>query len=167
MPAPLINSATEHASLKQQLIEMFGGGDDQALCDTVDGISDFVDLVAATMRSRREDEAYAAAIGSMIEQLQERKTRLQDRAQAKKELIEAAMIRADRRKIALPDMTLTITPRNPKVIITERDKLPQGARRFLGWEPDKVYIKEMLSDGQDVPGAELSNGGVGLTIRTK
>lgn len=167
MPAPLLNVATEHAQLKQDLVATFGGGDDEALCDTLEGLSSFKELVAATMRSSVEDEATAEALNNLINQMSTRLDRFKYRAKAKRELVEKAMIRAGEKRIELPDMTLSISARAPFVIVTESDKLPAEFWATPAPVVSKAKIAAALKAGQVVPGAVQSNGGAGLTVRVK
>ena len=165
MNAPLHNAAVEWSTLKSDLIAMFGGGDDEALCDTLEGMSSFPDLAAATIRSALEDEAFAEGLGNLIAQMQARKQRLEARSKAKRELVERAMILADQYKLPFPDMTLSLVRRPAFVQVTDKDLVP--AEFFSTPKPEirTSKIKAALDKGQDVPGAHLSNGGIGLTIR--
>lgn len=167
MNAPLHNAATEWQRLKQELIAQFGGGDDQALCDTLEGISDLPQMIERVLESMDDDEALAAALQIQIEQRVERMERFKDRARTKRDLIEDAMMRADLRRLEFPAATLTLGKRPQTVLITDESLIPPKFFTQPAPKLSKSDLKSALLDGEDVPGAGLSNGGIGLNMRRK
>lgn len=167
MNAPLLNVATEWQRLKQELIAQFGGGDDDALCDTLEGISDLPQMIERVMESIDDDLAFAAALKIQIEQRTERMERYQDRAESKRMLVEGALMRADLKRLELPACTLTIGKRPRTLFVSDESAIPA---EFFRPQPPKLAtsdLKRALEDGVDVPGAGLTNGGVGLNVRRK
>ena len=61
---------------------------------------------------------------------------------------------------------LSIGATQPAVVIFDETALPESCVRVKR-EPNKTEIRKMLSEGQSVPGAALSNGGETLTVRAK
>lgn len=55
----------------------------------------------------------------------------------------------------------------PSVLITDEAAIPPTLMRQPPPAPDKIAISKLLRDGQDVPGATLSNGSLQLTIKTR
>jgi len=166
MASPLINEATEWARLYAELVEMFGDDDQQALLDTASGLSDLPAMIELTLQSREDDLVLVTGLGARIEEMRDRLERYKARAQAKKELVEAAMIRADLRKLEFAEFTVSLGKRPRKLILNEAE-LPPECMKQPPPVPDKEQIRTLLENNFDVPGAHLSNGGEGLNIRKR
>lgn len=167
MTAPLLNEATEYRRLYDELVAMFGNDDEQALLDTAAGISDLPAMIELTMRSREDDLVLVTGLGARIEEMRDRLKRYEARAQAKKELVEQAMIRADLRKLEFAEFTVSLGRRPQKLVIHNEAALPPECMRTPPAVPDKEHIRKLLDGGFDIPGARLSNGGEGLNIRKR
>jgi len=167
MASPLINAATEWQRLYAELVEMFGDDDQQALLDTASGMSDLPAMIELTLSSREDDLVLVTGLGARIEEMRDRLERYKARAQAKKELVEAAMIRADIRKLEFAEFTVSLGKRQPHVIVTDESIIPPEFFATPAPVPSKTAVKRAIEDGKAVPGATLSNGGVGMTIRKR
>jgi hypothetical protein len=66
----------------------------------------------------------------------------------------------------LPEATLWLSKPGTSVGIENLDDLPQGYFR-LKREADKKAIKSALEQGEEIPGAFLVTGDIGLTVRAK
>lgn len=141
--------------------------DVEALNDTADGEVDFDLAVRSMIRSAWLDEAFAEAIDSEIERYAERGARYRDRAARKVEIILTTMTACDRRKLTLPECTITVTDRRASVVITDEKQIPVEYYKTKEPAISKTLIKEALDAGKVVPGATLSNGGVQLNVRRK
>jgi hypothetical protein len=167
MPHPLLNEATEHARIVAELKDMFGEDDQQALLDTAEGLSDFNALCELVLLSREDDLVLVTGLGARIEEMRDRLDRYKARAQAKKELVEAAMIRADVKKLEFAEFTVSLGKRPRKLVITSEAELPPECMRQPPAVPDKEHIRTLLDNNFDIPGAYLSNGSEGLNIRKR
>ncbi len=158
----------EHKRQRALLIEAFPEllEDQQALDDTLEGISYAPDMIANIIRDAREDEANATALSIMIREMSDRKARFSARAERRYTMAEHLMDAIGLRKLAMPDFLASIRPVRPKVQITDEAALPDRFVRHKT-EPDKIAIREALEAGSEVPGAVLSNGGVTLAILVK
>jgi hypothetical protein len=123
--------------------------------------------IAAVATSAKEDEAMAEGLGRHIADLQSRKSRMENTAQQKRGLCIMAMERADLRNVTHPTATIYTSPTPSKLVVKEEAKIP--ARFFKTPEPelDRAALTTALQDGEIIEGAEMSNGGVTLTIRSK
>jgi hypothetical protein len=165
-------AARNNAILREELLRAYPGliEDDQALSDTLEGISDFSDAVAAVVRSMDDDEMMIVGIKDRQSDLTARQQRHEARIASKRAALTLAMERAGEKKITAPDFTLSLTAVAPKVIVTDEGALPKD---YLVQpeppppRPDKKLIKQALADGFEVPGATLSNGSTTITIRKK
>lgn len=140
--------------------------DVQALADTLEGETAAPDVIASFIRAAREDEAMAGALTTMIREHQDRRSRLEARADKRRAAAQAIMEACHLRKVELPDFTASISAGRRKVIITDEFAIPDD---FCETErrPRKTDIKVALEDGADVPGAALSNAEPVLMVRVK
>lgn len=139
--------------------------DDQALLDTLEGVTDLREGLIAVMRQADMDEALAAGITPRVEEMQARKNRLKERAEKRKALVLWAIQEAGIPKIEAPEFTIG-TARTPgAVIITDQAQLPAQYMRTYDPEPDKKAIADAMKRGETVPGAMKSNGGIRLNVR--
>lgn len=168
----LHNAIRHHELLRDRLLAEFPElrEDETALADTLDGVSDLDEAIAAVVRSLDDDEAMVVGIGDRQTSLATRADRYKARIETKRKLIADAMEAAALKKIVKPDFTLSLTPVKPKVVITDEALVPPGykiAPTPPEPKPDKKQIGDDLRAGYVVPGATLSNGGFTVTLRRK
>lgn len=123
-------------------------------------------VVALLVRAIGEAEADADAIAERIAGLTARKDRAKRRAETMRGLLLTVMDAAGAQKWKHPEFTVSVSPGRPGVLITDPDALPNQCFRVTR-EPDKSKIKQLLSEGVPIAGAELANGMPTLTIRSK
>lgn len=159
--------AAEYQRQREALLAAYPelADDATALTDTLEGITYAPELIASFIRDAREDEAMAEAVSGMARDMSERKSRLTNRANRRREAALALMSAIDLPKIEQPDFTASIRNVPPKVEIIDETALPDALCKTIR-SPDKAAIKEALANGP-IAGAQLSNGGQSLTIRTK
>jgi len=141
--------------------------DEQTLADTVEGLTDLHEIIAAIVRSALTDEALAAGLKSRIAEMQDRLDRLQDRASKRRQIAKDVMVELDLKKIIAPDFTLSIRPGMPALLVLDEAAVPS-----IYWEPrgPRLNRQELLSDlkgGAEVGGVALSNPEPVLSVRTK
>ena len=71
----------KHLAIKEKFLADNPGIDDQALADTVEGLSDLPDILAAIVRDALEAETYAVALKVRMDQMAERLERFEHRAE--------------------------------------------------------------------------------------
>jgi hypothetical protein len=167
MISHLLHEVTTHQYLRQQLAEKFPDVDEETLLDTLEGLTNLNEMLAAVVRSQLDDASLVQALRGRMDHMQERLGRLKTRVEKKKELVTTVMERANLKKITESDFTLSLrsTPR-PLVVVDEKE-IPE---RFWNPQPaklDRRGLIEALKAGQTVEGATLGNGGVTISIRTK
>ncbi len=124
-------------------------------------------MLAAVLRSYLDDLDLAAALGLRISDMQDRLSRIEQRADKKRALVTTVMERADIRKLAEPDFTASLRTTPPPLIISNEQEIPEAF-----WKPqppklDRRGLIATLSAGQVVAGAILGNGGMTISVRTK
>jgi hypothetical protein len=163
----LLGNLAEHRYLRDRLEAEFPEVDEDALRDTLEGLSSLPEALAAVLRSYLDDLTLAAALGMRIGDMQERLSRIELRADKKRELVTSVMERADIKKLAEPDFTASLRMVPPSVVVTDEGQIPIDY-----WKPqppklDRHGISAALKSGALIPGATLSNAEMTISVRTK
>jgi hypothetical protein len=167
MNPTLQHSLAEHEYLRQRLKAEFPDADEDTLRDTLEGLSSLPEMLACAMRSYLDDIAFTAALGIRINDMQERISRFEQRAEKKRALITAVMERADLKKLAEPDFTVSIRATPSSLTVTDETEIPPGFWKPQAPKLDRQGLTAALRRGQSVPGAVLSNGQTTISVRTR
>lgn len=141
--------------------------DEETTRDTIEGETDLHEAIRGALLSIEDDQALVDGITARQADLTERGRRIKTRIDTKRSLVEEAMQAGSLTKLETDIATVSLRAIPPKVLITDEARLPQS---YLIPQPPKIdmaSIKDALANSTPVPGAELSNGGVGITIRRK
>jgi hypothetical protein len=153
-----------HREIVETIHAMFPDASDDDLLDTIAGESDLPDVIAVVLRQSIEREAHATALAALMQQMTERKARIERGSATLRSAALQAMQAGGIKRLNLPDMTVTVSPGKPKVIITDESLLPADLCRTK-IDPDRKAIGAALADGKKLLGAELGNAVPYLTIR--
>ena len=139
----------------------------ECLRDTLEGITDLHEMIAAIIRSALVDEALETGLQSRLEEMRQRLARLKDRGTKKRQLALQAMNDVGLKKLEQPDFTASARAGSPALIIGAEDRIPDTY-----WIPqppklDRQTILGALKRGAEIPGAQLSNPQPVLMVRTK
>ena len=141
--------------------------DEQTLVDTVEGLTNLHEIVAAIIRAALADEALATGLKGRISEMQDRLDRLQDRASKRRQIAKDVMIELDLKKITAPDFSVSIRPGLPSLMVIDEAAVPS-----IYWQPGEPRLKRQvllneLKDGSEIEGVVLSNPEPFLSVRTK
>src|SRR6476620_5815016 len=141
--------------------------DEQTLADTVEGLTDLHEIVAAIIRSALTDEALATGLKCRITEMQDRLDRLQDRASKRRQIAKGVMIELDLKKITAPDFTVSVRPGTPSLLVLDEAVVPS-----IYWQPSAPRLNRQgllseLKEGTDINGVALSNPEPILSVRTR
>jgi hypothetical protein len=141
--------------------------DEQTLADTVEGLTDLNEILAAVIRAALTDQALAAGLEGHIGQMQARRDRLQERAAKRRQIAKDVMVELDLKKITAPDFTVSVRPGMPSLLVLDEAAVPS-----IYWEPREPRLnrQELLNElkgGADIKGVTLSNPEPVLSVRTK
>jgi len=162
----LSSELAKHEIFKAELLEEFPDTDDETLADTLEGLTDLQEMIAATLRSAQEDIALIDGLKRYATQLAERYGRMQLRADKKRAICLDAMERANLSKITAPDFTASLRSNPPKVVIIDETKIPEF---YFDPQPAKLNKTRLMNGlkNESMEGATLSNPQKSLTIRSK
>ena len=161
----LEHEAREYRIVRERLLaEMPELADDpECLLDTLEGLSNVQEQLAALVRSAVNDEVLVDGLHEYEARLADRKCALKARALRKRRIALSYMADLDLKKIVAPDLTITRKFVPPSVLITDPLQIPDELMRIKR-EPDKTAIKDALERGP-VPGAAMSNGSETLQVK--
>jgi hypothetical protein len=141
--------------------------DEQTLADTVEGLTDVHDILAAIIRAALADEALATGLKTRIAEMQDRLARLQDCAAKRRQIAKDVMIELDIRKITAPDFTASVRPGMPALLVLDEAAVPS-----IYWQPvaprlNRQGLLSELKDGAEIKGVALSDPEPILSVRTR
>jgi hypothetical protein len=152
---------TRYKHFKDQLLQQIPDLDEETLNDTLDGITDFREILAQLLRSALDDEVVAAALSARLADMKSRVQRLGHRAEKKRALVLRAMSEAEIQKLLQPDFTASLRQGGPTLEVQAESKIPPA---YWKPQPPKLDRQILLADlkrGIEVEGAALA------VIRTK
>ncbi len=164
----VMNAVMELAQVREMLLAIDPTiEDDPALFqDLLDGEGgDNLAVIERLIEASIETDALADAAKLRLADLAERRARFERRRDAYRAVALKALEAINLKRLERPTWTASIGNRPPKVMVNE-DALPDRWFRVKR-EADKAALATALKAGETIDGATLSNGGVGLTVRTR
>ena len=164
---PLKMELSKYQLLRQRLLVEYPTADDETLVDTLEGITDVHEMIAAVIRSALVDEALATGLRSRLDEMKQRLGRLDERGARKRGLALDAMNEIGLRKLEQPDFTATARTGSPSLVVVAEGLIPPAY-----WVPqpprlDRQALLTELKRGGEVAGTQLSNSNPVLSVRTK
>ena len=160
-------SATTYRAVRERIRTQDPDLDEQTLTDTVEGLTDVHEILAAIVRAALADEALATGLKGRITEMQERLERLQERAIKRRQVVKDTMVELDLKKLTAPDFSASIRPGMPALLVIDEAAVPS-----IYWEPreprlDRQGLLAELKQGAEITGVTLSNPEPVLSVRTK
>lgn len=157
----------QHAALRERLLAEDPDLDEETLSDTLEGLTDLHEVIAAILRAALSDEALAGGLKGRIDEMQERLVRLSDRASRRRQIACEAMVEAAIKKITAPDLTVSLRAGTPGLAVIDETAIPQAY-----WEPrpsrlNRQALLAELKQGGAIAGVLLSNPEPVISVRTK
>lgn len=157
----------QHHVLRDRLRRADPDIDEQTLADTLEGLTDLHEMLAAIVRSALEDEALAMGLKERLNTMESRLHRLQNRASQRRQIAREVMMETAIKKVTAPDLTISIRPGMPALEIEDEQKIP---KEF--WEPREPRLNRQallseLKRGVAIVGVSLTEATPVLTVRTK
>jgi hypothetical protein len=141
--------------------------DEQTLADTVEGLTDVHEMLAAIVRAALADEALATGLKTRIAEMQDRLARLQDCALKRRQIAKDVMVELDIKKITAPDFTASVRPGMPALLVLDEAAVPS-----IYWQPvpprlNRLGLLNELKEGAEIKGVSLSDPDRVLSVRTR
>ena len=141
--------------------------DEETLADTVEGLTDVHEILAAIIRSALTDEALVRGLKCRISDMQDRMQRLQDRASKRRTIAKDVMVDLDIKKLNAPDFSATIREGMRSLLVLNEEAVPN-----IYWAPGEPKLKrqflaEELKNGAEIEGVTLSNPAPVLSVRVR
>ena len=160
-------AATIYRALKERLKAHDPDLDEQTLADTVEGLTDLHEILAAIVRAAMADEALASGLKGRIAEMEKRRDRLEERALKRRQIVKDTMVELDLKKLTAPDFSASIRPGMPALLVIDEAAVPS-----IYWEPreprlDRQGLLAELKQGAEITGVTLSNPEPVLSVRTK
>ena len=159
--------ASKYQTLRERLLADWPTLEDDCLLDTLEGITDLHEMIAAVIRSALVDEALQAGLRTRLEEMRQRLARLEERGAKKRQLALEAMCEVGLKKLEQPDFTASARAGLPPLVIVADDVIPEP---YWVPQPPKLDRQSLLADlkrGEVIPGAQLGNPKPTLAVRTK
>ena len=153
--------------LKERLLSSWPQLDEETLADTLEGITNLHEMIAAVIRSALVDEALQSGLRTRLDEMRIRLSRLDERGAKKRQIALEAMCEVGLKKLEQPDFAASARSGPPGLVVTSEETIP--ADFWLPQPPklDRQGLLGSLKRGQAVPGVELSNPKPCLSVRTK
>jgi Gp157 protein len=159
--------ASKYQTLRERLLADWPTLEDDCLLDTLEGITDLHEMIAAVIRSALVDEALQAGLRTRLEEMRQRLARLEERGAKKRQLALDAMCEVGLKKLEQPDFTASARAGLPPLVVVTDDVIPES---YWVPQPPKLDRQSLLADlkrGDVIPGAQLGNPKPTLAVRTK
>ena len=160
-------AATTYRAIRDRIRAQDPQIDEQTLADTVEGLTDVHEILAAIVRAALADEAIATGLKCRISDMQGRLDRLQDRAAKRRQIAKDVMVELDLKKLTAPDFTASIREGMPALMVINEDAVPS-----IYWAPGEPKLKRQilahdLKQGAEIEGVALSDPEPVLSVRTR
>jgi hypothetical protein len=161
------HAVSSHQTIRDRIIALDSDIDETTLADTLEGLTDFNEVVTSVVRAALFDEALAAGLKGYIEIVQKRMQRLAERGARRRRVARDAMIEVDIKKIAAPDFTLSVRPGAPALVVVDEAAIPE---RY--WQPrdprlDRLGLLADLKLGRSIAGVQLNDPEPVLSVRVR
>ena len=157
----------EAAKVLRSQIHDLVGDDDEMLRDMIEGETGLHEMMQRVVSDIGETNALIEGLKTYQKTIADRKSRFDRRIESfRKALLIAMEIGEIGKSIEFPMATLTKTKSRDKVLVTNEADIP--AEFFVRGDPklDRKKLLEALQEdgGQEIYGAELSNGGETIRV---
>lgn len=140
--------------------------DPELMLVLADGETSLLELIDRMLEVDLDDDTIISALKLHKDTLAVRLHRIQERRQSRRSILEQALTLLERKTLERPTGTITLSDRAPSLVVEEEAVIPA---RFFDLKPvlNRQRTKQALDEGEEIPGARLSNGSITLTVRRR
>ncbi len=158
---------SKYQILKERLLADWPTLEDDCMLDTLEGITNLHEMIAAVIRSALVDEALHSGLRSRLDEMRLRFSRLEERAAKKRQLALDTMADVGLSRLEQPDFTASVRAGTPSLVVIAEEDVPEAY-----WHPqppklDRQALLAALKRGAEISGTQLSNPKPVLMVRTK
>ena len=167
IPALVKGETLRYQATRERLLASWPDIDCETLTDTLEGITNLHEMIAAVIRSALVDEALQGGLRTRLEEMRQRLARLEERGAKKRQLALDALCEVGLKKLEQPDFTAFTRAGLPPLVIVTDDDVPAP---YWVPQPPKLDRQALLADlkrGAVIHGAQLGNPKPCLAVRTK
>ena len=164
---PLKIETYHYQQARERLLFAWPQLDPETLADTLEGITDLHEMIAAVIRSALVDEALHAGLRLRVDDMRERLSRFELRATKKRQLALEAMTEVGLTKLEQSDFTASARAGSPALVVIAEERIPEAFWLPQSPKLDRQAILAELKRGIEIPGAQMSNPKPVLSVRTK
>jgi Siphovirus Gp157 len=135
--------ASKYLQLRQHLLADYPGADEETVVDTLEGITNLHEMIAAIIRSALVDEALHAGLRSRLDDMRQRLSRLEERCVKKRMLAGEAMNEVGLKKLEQADFTASTRPGSPSLVVTSEQAIPKA---YWVPQPPKLDRQGLAAD---------------------
>jgi len=140
--------------------------DEETFLDTLDGQTDAVEILDRLVLQRAFAQSAHNAAKDTAALFTARAQRQVEKIDRITEILGEIMDAMGSEKVTLPIATVTRTKPRAKVEILDESEIPSQLMRVKS-SPDLTAIKAQLDAGENVPGAIITQGQPGISVRIK
>lgn len=148
----------------RQALEMFTDPeqdfDPQMVADTLESLEGTLEAKAANVAAFFQNlEVTANAIREAEKRMAQRRKAIEKRVESLRQYLQNNMEACGITKIESPLFSISLRKSPPSVVIDDEQSLPPDyVEQVVTTKPNKMLIKQAITDGFDVPGAHLEQG---------
>ena len=165
--ATLANQVRLHAEFRDALMLKYPDLEDEVLTETLEGLTDLNEILAALIRSALDDEALVAALSTRLGEMKARLDRLSQRAKTKRSLVLNAMNKAELNRLIAAEFTVSVRAAPPTLEVIEAARIPQDYWKPQPAKLDRQRLIQELKAGAAIAGAQLGPRTSQLSVRVK
>lgn len=162
----MLSLETKAAEILKLSLQEIAGDDETLIRDTIEGETSLRPLIASACEQIITDGGLVKGIAEVIKALSDRRDRIEKRIGMTRVACLTAMQVAELRTLETPSGTLSRKSIPQSAIIMDEAAVPSGFWKPQDPKLDKKAVLDALKAGEIIPGAQLSNGGETVQIRS-
>lgn len=159
--------AAHYRDLGKQLKLAYADIDDETLTDTLEGLSEFPQMIEEVIRSSLEDGALIVGLKSRLDELGARLSRIKARYDKKRELACWAMGSSGIGKLQAADFSVSLVQGGQRLEITDEALIPEVYFVPQPSKLDRTALQAALKSGEAIGGGHLVQSGPHIVVRTR